>query len=611
MKKVLSLTLVLLLILACAPIVMAESEFEYVSYEGGIAITGYNGDGGVVTIPAEIDGKKVVATKGTVGSDYFNALGGRNDITKVVLPEGLKAIDSHSFRKMSNLKEVVLPSTLRKIGDEAFAFSGITSISIPESVTEIDAGAFNGSKLTSLHIPKNARLNGSIIAYSTTIKKITVDSANPYYAADGKFLYSKNNGTAVDYAGGITDKRITIPNYILNIMHYCFRNNQHIETVITHKNLVKIYYWTFEGCTNLKEVYVTGKNTLVSHAITDNPKLIVYTNGKICDFADGERNTCDDFIVKPYVESMEDVTFDYEVMSDGTVELKKYTGSATNVTIPETYRGYKVTWIGNRAFASNSKIKSVHIPKSVTFIGEAVFADCNNLTKITADNNTFASTGTILYRKDNNRIIGYACGAKTTELEIPSYIDYIAPHSFHGADNLKTVITNKGLKEIGYSAFENCDNLKTIYVTDKSTFVDGYLFGGGWSDTVVYYNGTIEMQAGKVPCKILPYTAGMENTTESDETTNIADNKPDAKPDADTQEEVVDTSTDESASSSENVTAETDVQANATVDESENNTENKDADDKNNATPIIIAVAVVATGAVVAGVTVALKKKKK
>lgn len=305
MKKILSLTLALLMILACTPIVMAESEFEYVDYEGGIAITGYNGEGGVVTIPAEIDGKKVVATKSTMSGDAVNALGGRNDITKVIISEGIKVIGYDSFYKMTNLKEVVLPNTLEKISAAAFARSGITSISIPESVTMIEGDAFYGTKLTSIHIPKNATVGGSIVGNCKSLKKITVDSANPYYAADGKYLYSKNNGTAVDYAGGLTNKRIIIPNYILNIMHYCFTNNKNIETVIAHKNVVKFYSLTFVGCTNLKEVYITGKNTLVSNSITDNPNLIVYTNGKICDFADGERDTCDDFIVKPYIEGME------------------------------------------------------------------------------------------------------------------------------------------------------------------------------------------------------------------------------------------------------------------------------------------------------------------
>ncbi len=615
MKKILSLTLALLMILACTPIVMAESEFEYVDYEGGIAITGYNGDGGVVTIPAEIDGKKVVATKSTMGSDVINALGGRNDITKIILPEGVKVIGYDSFYKMTNLKEIVLPSTLERIAEGAFAGSGITSINIPESVTMINSGAFNNTKLTSIYIPKNAMVGGSIVAYCKSLKKISVDSANPYYAADGKYLYSKNNGTAVDYAGGITDKCIIIPNYILNIMHYCFNSNNHIETIITHKNFQKIYSLAFWGCDNLREVYVTGKNTLVSNSITDNPNLIVYTNGKICDFAAGERDTCDDFIVKPYVEGMENVTFEYQVMSDGTIRLDKYTGTETNVTIPETYRGYKVTWISDGAFESNKKIKSVHIPKSITFIAQAVFADCDNLTKITTDNSVYASTGTILYRKDNNRIIGYACGAKTSELKIPSNIKTIAPASFQGADNLETIITNKGLQEIGYSAFKDCKNLKSVYVVDDNTFVDGYLFDGVTDKTVIYYNGTIEMQAGKVPCDILPYTAGMENASKPEKTTNTADDKADVKPETDKTETIEDTSTSETVSSTENTTVKTDEQVNATVaqngNKTENINENKDDEEKNNATPIIIAVAVVAVGAVGAGVTITLKKKKK
>lgn len=595
MKKILSLTLAILMILACTPIVMAESEFEYVDYEGGIAITGYNGAGGVVTIPAEIDGKKVVA---------IDKIEDRNDITKLILPEGLTELCRTALVNMSNLKEIVLPKTLKKIGFEALAFTGITSITIPESVTEIGYGAFNGSQLKSLHLPKNARPNGSIVAYCETIKKITVDPTNPYYAADGKYLYSKDNGTAVDYAGGITDKRIVIPNYILNIMHYCFRYNQHIETVITHKNLVKIYYWTFDGCPNLKEVYVTGKNTLVSNSITDNPNLIVYTNGKICDFADGERDTCDDFIVKPYIEGMENITFDYQVMSDGTIRLDKYTGTATDVIIPEEYRGYKVTWIKDGAFKSNKTVKSVHIPKSITFIGEAVFADCDNLTKFTTDNSIYGTTGTILYRKDNNRIIGYACGAKTSALTIPSNMVTIAPHSFHGADNLKTVVTNKGLKEIGYSAFKDCKNLKSIYVVDDKTFVDGYLFDGVTDKTVIYYNGDIEMQAGKVPCKILPYTAGMEKevlttkpSTSKTEKTTVADGITES-----TTETTLTTDVSESTTLKE-------TEVNAIVDSG--NTETT-GNNKNNATPIIIGVVVVAVaGAVAIGVTVTMKKKKK
>ncbi len=320
-------------------------------------------------------------------------------------------------------------------------------------------------------------------------------------------------------------------------------------------------------------------------------------------------------------ENIDGVAFKYQVMSDGTIVLDKYTGTATDVVIPEEYKGYKVTWISDGAFKSNKTVKSVHIPKSITFIAEAVFADCDNLTKFTTDNSTYGTTGTILYRKDNNRIIGYACGAKTSILTIPSNIQTIAPCSFWGADNLKTVITNKGLKEIGYSAFKDCENLKSIYVVDDKTFVDGYLFDGVTDKTVIYYNGHIEMQAGKVPCKVLPYTAGMENstTTTTTEKAKESTTKPitTTKPSATKTEKetVADGATE---STTETTTFVEQTTENTTLKETEANTvvnsENTETtgNDKNNATPIIIGVVVVAVaGAVAIGVTVTMKKKKK
>lgn len=379
MKRILSLALALLMILACTPVVMAESEFEYEDYEGGIAITSYNGTGGVVTIPAEIDGKKVVA---------IDQLRDRNDITKIILPEGLTEICSEAFVRMSNLKEVVLPGTLKKIGYEAFAFSGITFIIIPESVIEIESGAFNGSQLKSLHIPKNAQLYGSIIAYCKAIKNITVDPANPYYAADGKYLYSKSGGTAVDYAGGITDERITIPSYIKNIMHYCFRDNQHIETVITHKNLVKIYYFAFRGCSNLKEIYVTGKDTLVSNNIAmDNPNLIVYTNGKIDDYADGPKDTSDEFIVKPYIEGMENPT------TATTTEKAKET-----TTKPVASKTEKPVIKDNVTDSTTETTLTTDATESTTLKETEVNAvvDSNNTETIGADNNKNNATPIII-----------------------------------------------------------------------------------------------------------------------------------------------------------------------------------------------------------------------
>ena len=57
--------------------------------------------------------------------------------------------------------------------------------------------------------------------------------------------------------------------------------------------------------------------------------------------------------------------------------LKKYTGAATDVTIPDN-----VTAIGVEVFKGHTGLKSVNIPDSVTQIGWGAFAGCTALTTV-------------------------------------------------------------------------------------------------------------------------------------------------------------------------------------------------------------------------------------
>ena len=65
------------------------------------------------------------------------------------------------------------------------------------------------------------------------------------------------------------------------------------------------------------------------------------------------------------------------------VEIAKYTGKESNVTIPKTIKGKKVVYIGSKAFAGNNNLKSVVIPSNVTTIKNSAFDSCKNLSKVT------------------------------------------------------------------------------------------------------------------------------------------------------------------------------------------------------------------------------------
>ncbi|WP_461257089.1 SUMF1/EgtB/PvdO family nonheme iron enzyme [Treponema sp. R80B11-R83G3] len=78
---------------------------------------------------------------------------------------------------------------------------------------------------------------------------------------------------------------------------------------------------------------------------------------------------------------------DFEIIQNrsGGITITRYTGTTTNVVIPSTIEGIRVTEIGGYAFDSKNII-SVTVPDSVTSIGKYAFKDCDNLSSVTIGN---------------------------------------------------------------------------------------------------------------------------------------------------------------------------------------------------------------------------------
>lgn len=74
--------------------------------------------------------------------------------------------------------------------------------------------------------------------------------------------------------------------------------------------------------------------------------------------------------------------FEYEDF-DGEIEICKYTGSDSEVTIPSKIDNKPVTFIGERAFYQCKRLTSVTIPNSITSIGDYAFYGCTHLTSVT------------------------------------------------------------------------------------------------------------------------------------------------------------------------------------------------------------------------------------
>ena len=151
---------------------------------GTITITDYDINiGGIdVVIPSTIDGKTVV----TIGPKAFKSkklstetsMLNKNNIQFMSNKEDNEI--TMTIPEQGDIRSVVIPSTVKSIGNYAFAHNQLTTITIPKSVTSISEYAFADNQITSVII-ENAETQIGCDAFSnnsdlTSIKIAGVDT---------------------------------------------------------------------------------------------------------------------------------------------------------------------------------------------------------------------------------------------------------------------------------------------------------------------------------------------------------------------------------------------------------------------------------------------------
>lgn len=113
-------------------------------------------DKALINYPCGSSATSFTVPSGTlrIASDAFN---GNKTLQNVTLPSGLKSIESHAFFTCTALKTINIPLSVTKIGARAFdGCSALKSIVIPASVTSFD-NAFSYSGLTSVEFAEGSK----------------------------------------------------------------------------------------------------------------------------------------------------------------------------------------------------------------------------------------------------------------------------------------------------------------------------------------------------------------------------------------------------------------------------------------------------------------------
>jgi hypothetical protein len=202
--------------------------------------------------------------------------------------------------------------------------------------------------------------------------------------------------------------------------------------------------------------------------------------------------------------------FTWSDNGDGTVTITGYTGTATDIIIPDTLGGKSVTVIGNYAFYLKG-LMSVDIPDGVTTIGYAAFYG-NRLTSVTIPDSVTAigesafgsNQLTSVTIPDSVTTIGWGAfeSNQLTSVTIPDSVTTIGNFAFQN-NQLTSVTIPDSVTTIGSGAFQN-NQLPSVTIPDSVTTIGNFAFQNNQLTSVTIPDSVTTIGSGAFQNNQLP-----------------------------------------------------------------------------------------------------------
>ena len=336
-------------------------------------------------------------------------------------------------------------------GPDSYTISGVnlpagtTSVEIPDTVdgktvTAIDDHAFRdnfyGKNITTVTIPRTVTSIG-ISAFENCTELTTIKT-------------TKTIKTTITNSLGEPEEQISY-NVVFNTLP---------------EDLTELHYKAFSGCVSLN-----SSITILDKVEYISPGAFEYCIG------------LESFIVDPNNTNF---------ISDSGVIYIKDGIDIGNVLVcypagkPETY--FEVPWsvdvIADYAFSGNAFLEDIRL-RLVKYLGFSAFDGCSNLADIEADYLEYVYDLTLketLWYDNNNDIyvsLGYVLleyrgNESVVDLSTKQPYITIAQDAFRDNQDIITLYTGRDLRYIAASAFDGCENLKTVWMQNTShlTYID-------------------------------------------------------------------------------------------------------------------------------------------
>lgn len=405
----------------------------------------YSGD---IVIPARvtIDGRDYQVTE--IG---YNAFEYCDELTSVVLPDGIKTIGDAAFQFCSKLGSINFPEGLVSIGYDAFwACDSLKSVVLPSTLKKLYGYAFEECpNLVSCNLPNGLEYVGEyVFAGDSLLGTVMNDSVVAWISyAETSFAIPEGIKAIAASVGYYHKnlKQVTFPSTMQAIPYTAFESSG-LTSVVIPDNIEWIGSSAFSYCADLTSVTIgNGVRYIYSDAFGECPNLTNLTWGTAGNL---------------------------EVIEGGAF----CNTGLTSVTIPEGVKRLK-NYYGRGAFKGCKNLKNVSLPASLTEdIAYNTFQNCpiESIT-VAAGNTVFDSRdncNAIIHTSSNKLMLGFASTV------IPASVKVIGYGAFQECTNLTSIVIPEGVTYIDHYAFFNCTSLTSITIPNTVRRAGFQIFDG-------------------------------------------------------------------------------------------------------------------------------------
>lgn len=438
-------------------------------------------------------GVLTISGKGTISSNI--KIKDKKKVKKVVIKKGITSIGDNAFRNFKNLKEISIPSTVKKIGCYSFYRTALKEITVPATVKTIGQCAFYQIEgLEKLTMPGKFHLKtkkgekakyylaigmGTVIfntpldletAGMMSAQNFIVSEKDPNYKSIQGVIYSKDGKSIVRMPLGRRELVIQegCEEFCLQSVLYCcedLSSDSANEAYVRHI-LIPSSIKTIES-----QKYKTHEIPLeIPEILTLDIQTDQLTGDSIAELVERFHTELKE-LKRLLPESIYEDKNLY-ITKDGV--LLGYTGKGTKVVIPDGVRK-----IAEYAFAY-CDVTEIQIPDSITSFGKGCFA-YNNFSEVHLPNK--------IQEIPDEMFI--SC-KKLKHIDIPDSVKRIGEEAFRNDKALEEIVLGKNVQDVARTAFWNIPS-KNITIHGSSKGIANEAFNR--SCNLTYTESATEMKA--------------------------------------------------------------------------------------------------------------------